>query len=429
MSTISHILGHFFRPTNWFLSSSTRSDSDIRVLSSDLLSAKGEVSGATIARQILNQYRELDEEGKLSYFQFILAEMDFDSAGVKSALSTYTTHHDAKSYGQFIAAAQPQWRQFFRRLNEAPDATFDLVNMRADLLRLMRAHSELEVIDIDLRDLFLSWFNRGFLVLRPISWSSPASILEKIISYEAVHEISSWDDLRRRLQPSDRCCFAFFHPTMPDEPLIFVEVALTDSLPASVQTILAQDGEVTSGEDMDYAVFYSISNCQKGLAGISFGNALIKTVVEELKQQYPSIKHYLTLSPLPGFTKWLTSLPAQDHDGEAQDMLTLATHQEQIRIPLAAAYLSQAKRENGMPVDPVARFHLGNGARIHQLHIDADTSDHGMKQSLGVMVNYLYQPDELIENHENFVNAGTIKADKAVKDHAQKAKTYLPSRV
>jgi len=283
------------------------------------------------------------------------------------------------------------------------------------------------VIDIDLRDLFLSWFNRGFLVLRPISWSSPASILEKIITYEAVHEISSWDDLRRRLQPSDRCCFAFFHPAMPDEPLIFVEVALTDNLPASVQTILAQDGEVTSGEDMDYAVFYSISNCQKGLAGISFGNALIKTVVEELKQQYPSIKHYLTLSPLPGFAKWLASLPAQDHDGVKQDILTLATNHEQIRKPLAAAYLSQAKRENGMPVDPVARFHLGNGARIHQLHIDADTSDRGMKQSLGVMVNYLYQPDELIENHENFVNAGTIKADKAVKDYAQKAKTYLPT--
>lgn len=427
MTTISYILGNFFRPINWFSSPYIRSDSDIKALSSDLLSAKGEVSGVTIARQILKQYHELNDDEKLSYFQFILNEMDFDSAKVKAALTDYTTHHDAKSYGQFMASAQPGWRQLFRRLNEAPDATFDLVNMRTDLLRLIRSNSELEVIDIDLRELFLSWFNRGFLMLRPISWSSPADILEKIISYEAVHEISSWDDLRRRLEPSDRCCFAFFHPAMPDEPLIFVEVALTDRLPSSIHTILAQDGEVISGEKMDYAVFYSISNCQKGLAGISFGNALIKTVVEELKQDYPGIKHYLTLSPLPGFTKWLATLPAVDHDGKAQDILTLATNNAQIRTSLAAAYLCQAKRGNGMPVDPVARFHLGNGARIHQLHTDADTSDHGIKQSLGVMVNYLYRPDELIENHENFVNAGTVQADKVVRDLAQKAKAYHPS--
>ena len=400
MSTISHILGHFFRPTNWFLSSSTRSDSDIRVLSSDLLSAKGEVSGATIARQILNQYRELDEEGKLSYFQFILAEMDFDSAGVKSALSTYTTHHDAKSYGKFIAAAQPQWRQFFRRLNEAPDATFDLVNMRADLLRLMRAHSELEVIDIDLRDLFLSWFNRGFLVLRPISWSSPASILEKIISYEAVHEISSWDDLRRRLQPSDRCCFAFFHPTMPDEPLIFVEVALTDRLPASVQTILAQDGEVTSGEDMDYAVFYSISNCQKGLAGISFGNSLIKTVVRELSADIKAIKQFVTLSPIPGLAKWVAS-EGIDTDGLA----------DAEKMPaLTAQYLCHAKRPDGQPADPVARFHLNNGALIHAVHQHADTASLAQKQSFGMMVNYLYHVPDIEQNHEKYADGKVVTA-------------------
>lgn len=426
MATISYILGNLFRPTTWFLPSLDRADSDIKALSFDLLSAKGEVSGAAIARQILNKYQVMDNDEKLAYFQFILAEMDFDSNDVKNALNAYTTSHDAKSYGQFINTAQPRWRQYFRRLNEAPNATFDLVNMRSDLLTLIRSHSELEVIDIDMRDLFLNWFNRGFLVLRPISWSSPAAILEKIISYEAVHEISSWDDLRRRLQPSDRCCFAFFHPAMPDEPLIFVEVALTDKLPSSVQTILAQDSEVTSIEHMDYAVFYSISNCQRGLAGISFGNALIKTVVEELKQDYPSIKNYLTLSPLPGFTKWLASLPPVEQEGQMQDILSLATNDNDLKKPLAAAYLRQAKHDNGMPIDPVARFHLGNGARIHQLHTDADTSDRGMKQSLGVMVNYLYHPDELIENHENFVNAGTIVADKAIKDNALKAKSYLP---
>lgn len=425
MATISYILGNLFRPTNWFLASYASSDSDIKALSLDLLSAKGEVSGVTIARQILNQYRMLDEAAKLAYFQFILADMDFNSSDVKTALNAYTDKHDANRYGQFIKSTQPKWRQFFWRLNEAPDATFDLVNMRADLLSLIPSHRELEVIDIDLRDLFLSWFNRGFLMLRPISWSSPAAVLEKIISYEAVHEISSWDDLRRRLEPSDRCCFAFFHPAMPDEPLIFVEVALMDHLPSSVQVILAQDSDVTSVEDMDYAVFYSISNCQKGLAGISFGNALIKTVVEELKHEYPRIKHYLTLSPLPGFTKWLAALPAVEKDGELQDVLTLATDHIGLRKPLAAAYLSLAKRDNGMPVDPVARFHLSNGARIHQLHEDADTSARGMKQSLGMMVNYLYHPDELIENHESFVNDGTIKADKAVKENAQKAKPYL----
>jgi len=266
----------------------------------------------------------------------------------------------------------------------------------------MEERRDLEPLDVDLRHLFASWFNRGFLVLRPIDWASPADILEKIIAYEAVHEIDSWDDLRRRLKPTDRRCFGFFHPAMADEPLIFVEVALTKGVPSSVQDLLADEREEIAAEDADTAVFYSISNCQSGLAGISFGNSLIKQVVSDLSKDLPCLSTFVTLSPIPGLNKWLGDT---DHDA-----LRDADNQA-----LAAFYLLEAKRSDGMPFDPVARFHLGNGAMVHAVHAEADTSPNGRAQSNGTMVNYLYDLSQISQNHEQFVGEKTVVASAAVK--------------
>jgi malonyl-CoA decarboxylase len=259
-------------------------------------------------------------------------------------------------------------------------------------------------VDLDFQQLFRSWFNNGFLVLRPISWASPADILEKIIAYEAVHAIDTWEELRRRLEPSDRRCFAYFHPSMPDEPLIFVEVALMEVVPNSIQSVLAETRDIIPFESAKTAVFYSISNCQKGLAGISFGNALIKNVAAELAREIPNIKTFVTLSPMPKFASWASE---EGHNGDQ-------ISEENLR-KLAAKYLINAKRPDGMPVDPVARFHLNNGALVHAVHTSADTSSQGQKQSFGVMVNYAYELKNASKNHENFAANANIAAAKTVK--------------
>jgi malonyl-CoA decarboxylase len=239
-------------------------------------------------------------------------------------------------------------------------------------------------------------------VLRPLNWDSPAGILEKIIEYEAVHAIDSWDDLRRRLQPVDRRCFGFFHPTMADEPLIFVEVALTKGVPNSVQGLLAEDRATLEPGDADTAVFYSISNCQAGLAGISFGNSLIKQVAADLARDLPNVKTFVTLSPIPRLNEWLASAKLGAL-GKGNDRA------------LAANYLLEAKRADGTPYDPVARFHLGNGALIHAVHADADTSENGLRQSNGAMVNYLYNLSQIAQNHEKFVGEKTVVASSDVR--------------
>jgi malonyl-CoA decarboxylase len=276
--------------------------------------------------------------------------------------------------------------------------------MREDLIRFLPNHPQLGKLNVDFKHLFASWFNRGFLVLRPISWSSPAHILEKIITYESVHEIENWDDLRRRLQPSDRRCFAFFHPAMPDEPLIFVEVALTEGTPNSIQKILLESRDMIGADKADTAAFYSISNCQAGLAGISFGNSLIKTVVEHLLRELPQIRSFVTLSPIPGLVKWLneTGLFDAAADGGTQ-------------MKLAANYLLNSKNHSGHPRDAVARFHLNNGALVAVVHANADMSKNGMAQSCGVMVNYRYDLLRISEHHEAFANKQTVVSERSVK--------------
>ena len=373
-------------------------------LATALVGTAGETSGLALAREILSRFAELEDEEKLAFFHDIATTMDIDPELVRTTLEDYERDHSKASYRAFSEAVEPARQELIRRLNQVPGATGALVKMRADLLRLGGKEAELQALDLDFRHLFASWFNRGFLVLRPINWESPAHILEKIIAYEAVHAIDSWTDLRGRLEPADRRCFAFFHPAMPDEPLIFVEVALTQGIPGSVQALLAEDRETLAPEEADTAVFYSISNCQAGLASISFGNSLIKQVAADLSAELSGLRTFVTLSPIPGLMRWLEQ---EGMSREGQDA-------EQMKA-LAAYYLLNAKSRGGLPYDPVARFHLGNGAKIHAVHADADTSEKGMAQSGGTMVNYLYDLQRVAQNHENFANTREVIATAEVK--------------
>ena len=364
-----------------------------------LVRATDETSGLALAREILGRYERLDDHGKLAFFHHLAGSMNIDPEAVRTTLDAYEREATKDSYRAFANAAEPHRQELIRRLNMVPGATGALVKMRADLLRLGRADPELQALDLDFRHLFSSWFNRGFLVLRPISWESPAHILEKIIAYEAVHAIDSWDDLRRRLEPPDRRCFAFFHPSMPDEPLIFVEVALTKGIPSSVQGVLAEGRATLAANDADTAVFYSISNCQPGLASISFGNSLIKQVASDLSAELEGLATFVTLSPIPKLTKWL------DASG-----LTYSADQREAMRAAAAYYLLHAKAPNGLPFDPVARFHLGNGAIVYDIHADADTSEKGLLQSGGTMVNYHYDLGKVEQNHEKYLTTHHVPA-------------------
>ncbi|MCB1381312.1 MAG: malonyl-CoA decarboxylase family protein, partial [Alphaproteobacteria bacterium] len=294
MSLLSDILATLF--TRHVQSTAAGADPrSVETLIADLLSNHGEISGLTIGGQILARFAAMDDEGKVAFFTHMADKLGIDADRVRETLEAFEVDQTPANYAAFLTAAEPGRQELARRLNRVPGATPQLVAMRKDLLRLIPRDDPRARIDIDFQHLFASWFNRGFLVLRPINWESPAHILEKIIAYEAVHAIDSWDDLRRRLQPSDRRCFAFFHPAMPDEPLIFVEVALTRGIPGSVQKLLAEDRKALAAEDADTAVFYSISNCQAGLAGISFGNSLIKQVAEDLAAELPNIGTFVTL--------------------------------------------------------------------------------------------------------------------------------------
>ncbi len=378
-------------------------DRSIEEMCMSLLDSEGEVSGITLAQAIVDRYSRMSEAEKLSLFRFLNADLEIDLDALETAISGYKSSNAAADYRAIAVQAEPRRQELLRRLNQAPGATLALVNMRTDLLKALRDEPELARTDMDFQHLLRSWFNRGFLVLRQISWETPASILEKIVKYEAVHAIRDWEDLRRRLYPDDRRCFAFFHPAMPDEPLIFVEVALTQSVPDSIQSVLADEREHRKAHETKVAVFYSISNCQTGLKGISFGNLLIKQVVSELRQELPGLETYVTLSPIPRMLSWLKDRD----DPRYAPILEGTAPPDEIRAA-AVHYLLTAKTPDGAPFDPVARFHLGNGAQIHAVHGAADMSDNGLRQSAGAMVNYEYDLNLIEQNHERFVHEGVI---------------------
>lgn len=413
-------------------------EEDIEALSRALMSGRGEASGVAIARQLLHCLSKATPEERSAFFSYLADELQPDPIVVTEAAKAYlATPNEQTLLGLRRAAYSPR-REFFRRLNLAPGGTAEIVALRRELLRAPKTDASLAAVDADLQSLLAYWFNRGFLVMRRIDWQTPAAILEKIIAYEAVHEIKGWDDLRRRLDPADRRCFAFFHPSLVDEPLIFVEVALTADIPDAIGPVL-QARAGAAGKAPTAAVFYSISNCQDGLKGISFGNFLIKQVVEELARDVPTLKTFVTLSPVPHFARWLDRTLAADaataHDIPiaAEDRAAL----QQLRDPrwvelaqqaapeteplkatltsLAAHYFLSAKSSDNRPVDPVARFHLGNGARLERINWLADVSEKGLREAHGLMVNYRYELADIEKNHEAYAQDGTVAASRGVR--------------
>ena len=385
-------------------------EGSISKLCLSLLSEVTEVSGLKLAGVILEKYHDLDEKGRLDFFSFLNKDLDIDPDLLVDLAQKYQETQSPEIFKRLSEASEPRRKELFRRLNHAPGATADLVKMREQLLSTLRENPSYARTDFDFIHLLRSWFNRGFLVLRQITWDTSASILEKIVEYEAVHEIKNLEDLRRRLLPKDRRCFAFFHPSMPDDPLIFVEVALTNGVATSIQKVLSESREEIDLQGANSAIFYSISNCQEGLSGISFGNSLIKQVAQDLSREMPHLKTFVTLSPIPGLTKWIKD-EGLEKLVEDQGMLKQIT----------AYYLVEAKGKNRRPIDPVAKFHLGNGAIIHQINIDADLSDKGLLQSKGVMVNYLYDLSKISRNVELFSKEGEISANTTIKSLSRQA--------
>ena len=396
-------------------------------LCEQLLSGRGEASGAALAREVLDRYATLDEVARQPFFLALARQFGPDKEKLARAAAAFAKDNSEANAADLHFFSEPRRQELFRRLNRAPGGTAALVQMRAQLLTAIERDPALKGIDRDFSHLLTSWFNRGFLVLRRIDWSSPAIVLEKIIRYEAVHEIGDWDDLRRRIDPGDRRCYAFFHPALTDEPLIFVEVALTEDIPAAVQPLLAPERKTVALKDARTAVFYSISNCQQGLAGVSFGNFLIKQVVEELRRESPRLDYFVTLSPVPGFMRWLMKearplLAAEDQallgfldDNSWLKDEAFKTQLRPLLETLAAHYFLEARAPNGRARDAVARFHLGNGARLERINWLGDNSSKGLKESAGLMVNYLYDLGEIEKNHEAYANQSVIAASSAVR--------------
>ena len=404
--------------------------STLEELLEKLMSSSGEISAMVTAREILDRYPNLNDEEKLKFFSHLESNFNAETDEVRLAFREYEQNPTSLNLRHLSDASEPRRRELLRRLNQTAGATHDLVAMRTDLLKYLKEHPQLAAVDSDFIHLFSSWFARGFLVLQTIDWTTPADILERIIRYEAVHEIQDWDDLRRRIQPEDRRCFAFFHPALIDEPLIFVEIALSNQIPATIDEILTTEPEQDFSGDYDTATFYSISNCQPGLKNISFGNFLIKQVVQELQSEIPSIKTFVTLSPVPGFSRWLagrgreSSKPLSDLAEEMatspNDADTVSEQADPLK-QLCAEYLLNAKR-GILPMDPVARFHLGNGASIHRIRPGADLSNKGLNQSRGIMVNYLYDTRYIERNHEQFMTEGKVDSSSELQKLLPKVK-------
>lgn len=454
-----------------------------------LLSSRGEVSGNRLSASILLRFSKGDAAQKLEFFNWMLDTLDIDTDTAAIALQQYKDEPSPANWQSLVDATEPRRLELLRRVNRQTGATEQLVGMREELNQLSREHRQLARVDADFERLFKSWFNRGFLMLREIDWRTPANILEKIIQHEAVHAINDWQDLRRRLEPSDRKCFAFFHPAMQEEPLIFVEVALTAELPLSIQSVLSSNREPTDSEEATTAIFYSISNCQPGLRGVSFGNFLIKHVAMELATSFPNLKEFRTLSPIPSFASWLearseldapsstviagdtdesvspTTDEVENRERDTQDEIfseaylnaacsravTYRASMHETRIvggsntadghtedqdqtsdaslaaeliasaetsaelaKLAAFYLVKEKRYDNQPQDPVARFHLGNGAALDAVLADGDLSTKGLAQSAGVMVSYLYDLEQVIAQHEAYASERVVTHSKEV---------------
>ena len=407
------------------------STSKLVSLCEDLLSEKGEASGIALALEVHETYKALGDDEKLAFFTFLEEHMSPEPEFVQSALNEYKQLPNSDNLESLILAAEPRRLELIRRMNMSPHGVDALVSMRIDLLGFLGQHKNLKIVDNDFRSLFASWFNRGFLNLRRIDWKTPAHILEKLIDYESVHAITNWDDLRRRLA-RDRRCYAFYHPALgEDEPLIFVEVALVDNLADNVQSLLSLEETIGDPQKVNTAIFYSINNCQPGLRGISLGNFLIKQVVADLKTELPKLKTFSTLSPVPGFVQWIRTTGSAEEQTPVKQMAMQIVEQldefedgefeslqKEMEAPLkklCAHYLVTIKSTGGQLLNPVARFHLGNGAILERINWLGDSSVKGLKESAGIMVNYLYDIRYIESNHEAFVKKGQVICSNQVK--------------
>ena len=381
---------------------------DINKAVDSVMSTTGEVSSLVYAEHLLNLIENQDDNGLKKFLLNLLSNYDIDTGKLIEDVKTYNNDKNDQNLKKINISAEPKWIELFRRLNSTSNGTSRLVKLRERIRAL--EDSDLKAFDSGLLKLFKYWFNPSFLVLEKIDWETPANILEKIIEYEAVHEINSWDDLRARLAPLDRQCFAFFHPLIPNDPLIFVEVALCSETPISIQEIIKIDREETDIEKVNTAIFYSISNCQNGLLGISFGNFLIKKVAKTLKRELPELNQFLTLSPIPGLMKWMEEYAPitfeRCGDGNCSD-------DELMKKTIK--YLTESNRSDSMPNDPVGRFHIGNGASLERVNLKADLSKKGLSQSYGVMANYLYDLDIVEENHELFFKNKIVQTSSEIK--------------
>ena len=371
---------------------------DIKKATESVMSTTGEVSSIAFAGHLLDLIEAETEDGLDEYLSYLLKEYDIDTDSLLKNVEAYSRDKNSTNLGLIGNSSEPRWIELFRRLNATPGGTHRLIKLRERIKTLLNDGREhLKTLDAGLLKLFKYWFNSSFLVLEKIDWSTPANVLEKIIEYEAVHEINSWDDLRARLAPNDRQCFAFFHPLIPEDPLIFVEVALTNGIPESIESVIKIDRDEIEYNKINTAVFYSISNCQDGLAGISFGNFLIKKVAHKLKQEISEIDKFVTLSPVPGLMRWM-----ENHAPVTYENCINKINDDVNLLKKTFLYLTESNRKDNLPNDPVARFHLGNGAILHKINLHGDQSKKGMAQSHGVMINYLYDLDIVEKNHELF---------------------------
>jgi malonyl-CoA decarboxylase len=399
-------------------------------IAAELLSEKGEASEVALARELVVRYSRLTTAEKEQFFYRLLQPpFQREPHAIEAAFQRYANQPDAAAARALFSAVEPPRQELFRRANSAPGGTDAIIAMRAELLELLPSNPQLECVDDDLRHLLAAWFNRGFLRLERINWRTPAIVLERLIQHESVHEIRSWADLHRRLE-DDRRCFAFFHPALPDAPLIFVAAALTRGTPASIAPLLDVDAPRLAARDADTATFYSINNCLPGLRSISFGNFLIKQVIAELRAERLKLRHFVTLSPIPGFRSWLQSRPEFGQLEDTADAATggkswiddpswvqherLAEELKPLLMARCADYLLQS-RIDGNRLDSVAAFHLRNGASVARINWLGDRSAKGIGQSFGLMVNYMYRLTDIELNHETFVKGGKVAASAEVR--------------
>ena len=405
---------------------------DLIQLCDELLSSKGAAFGITLARDILLRYNNISFEEKEKFLIQINEKYKPNVSEIEKSINNFNNSKDDLSILNLSKTVTGKRKELFIRLNMAPNGTPEIVSLREDLLKTIKKNPDLKSLDYDLIDIFKNWFNPGFLKLKKITWDTKAAVLEKILKYEKVHSMKDMNELKRRLG-EDRRFFAYFHPALEDEPLIFVEIALTKGLGKSIQELTRPSNEKI--KDFDTATFYSISNCQEGLSRVTLGNFLIKRVVYELQEEFANIKYFGTLSPMQGFADWFKDLE-ENYIGEILgasnknilDFLNspdlkigdkrIIDNKESI-CRIALNYLANVKNELGFPINDVCRFHLKNGAEIDDIVVNGNVSEVGFKRSFGVMVNYNYELKSIEQNHQEYVNDKKVNISKKIKKYAK----------